>query len=62
MSTYAAVPTPYVRGIVTAIITCCGKGNSMKTLIGACILAMSHIFLIINKVTKTAPLTLSVPN
>jgi len=46
---YVVVPTAFVWVIATAFITCFGKRNSIKGLIGACLLALSHTFLIINR-------------
>jgi len=46
---YVVVPTEFVWGIVTAFITCFGKRNSIKALIGVCLIAPSHTFLIINR-------------
>jgi hypothetical protein len=41
---YVAVPTAFVWGIVTAFITFFGKRNSIKALIGVCLLVLSHTF------------------
>jgi len=46
---YVVVPTAFLWGIVTAFITCFGKRNSIKALVGVCLLAPSHTFLIINR-------------
>jgi hypothetical protein len=46
---YVAVPTAFVWRIVTAFITCFGKRNSIKALIGVCLRELSHTFLIINR-------------